>query len=105
MLDQNRRRGHVVERNVAGEHLVQNHAKRIQVAARIDGFAFRLFRRHVLRRSERIARHRELGRLIEGFGDAKVDELRDLLAVFGRREHDVVRLQVAMNDVVPVGDR
>jgi hypothetical protein len=46
------------ERELAGDHLEEEDAQRIQVGLRPSGFASRLFGRHVLGRAE----HRALGR-------------------------------------------
>src|SRR5262249_48594032 len=102
LLQENRRRRLIRERHFADEHLVQDDAERVDIAARIDSPALDLLGRHVVGRAERAAGARELRRLVEGLGDAEVDQLRELAAVRAGREHDVLRLQVAVDDVVLV---
>ncbi len=103
---------HVIggEGHRAGEHLVEDDAHGVQVAAVIDGTADRLLGAHVARGAEDHAGPGELGRgllallvtLSLDLGDAEVDELEQLVAlVVGRDEH-VLRLEVAVHDAVSV---
>ena len=116
------------ERRAAAQHVEQDHADRVDVRAMIDLLAARGLGRHVLGRSEHgagegLAAHQLIGR--EHLGDAEVedlDEVVDLLALddelAGGRllgdllvhlpndvstarladHHDVIGLQVAMDD-------
>ncbi len=86
------------------QHLISQDANRIDVGAmigtRVGGS---LLRRHVCRSAERDTDAREPRRppgLAHGLGDA---EVHDHGVPFG--DHDVVRLDVAMDDVVAVGVR
>lgn len=97
------------ERLFAGHHLVQQRAEGKDVRARIGVFAFDLFGRHVLQRTEDgpFAREccpsRRCGLRREGCGSglgfcqSEVEQLRA-----GLRQHDVAGLQIAMRDSCPV---
>src|SRR5262249_30739605 len=81
------------ERRLPRQHLVEHHAQREQVAARVDPRAAQLLGRHVERRAERLARLRERGA-------ARVErdaEIRDL-RLAGAAEQDVGGLEVAVDD-------
>ena len=86
---------------LAGKHLVGDHAKRVEIGPGIGGGIRRgLLRRHVewcaqrdANRGESLVLHRRRDRL----GDA---EIGDLGLVLG--QEDVVGLDVAMDDAVPV---
>ena len=89
------------ERRLAGEHLVQHRAERVDVAARVDrALAHRLLGAHVLRRAEREARLRHAlrrRRCCTRERDAEVGDERVPVL-----QQDVLRLDVAMDDAVPV---
>ena len=80
---------------LAGEQLEQDHAQRIDVAAAVGRVPFTsgLFGRHVGRRAQHVAfaGHRDLARL--AFGQAEIHDVRLAVGI----DHDVRRLQVAMN--------
>jgi hypothetical protein len=79
------------------QHLVEDDPERKDVAPAVHGSAGHLLRGHVVRRAEELARRRQ----IRG-GDLGDAEVRDLhLAVGG--DHDVRRLDVAVDDPFPVG--
>ena len=91
----------------AGEHLVEQRAQGVHVGARVQRFALALLRRHVVRRADDRAhvRQRSLGGHVAQLGDAEVhdlDALRRLILV-RRDDDDVVRLDVAVDDVAAVG--
>ena len=90
----------LVEAAAAGEHLINDAAKTVDVAARIDGIAEQLLGAHVFRcpDDEPRARQRLVRPFLDGLGDAEVDDLRHLATVLGRGDDDVVGLQVAMHD-------
>jgi len=94
------------------QHLVQDHAKRPDVGALVEGLAAGLLRRHVCRGAEndpglggrhgqgrRIGNITRRGALPQRLSEAEVEYLH--LAVM--RQLDVCRLQVAVNDAVLVG--
>ena len=96
-----RLRGRSGEGGVAGEHLVQHHAQRVDVRAGGDlPLAHRLLGRHVVRRSQRHTglRHPVPAGLARRQRDAEVGHQR--LTVV---EQDVLGLDVAVDHPVPVG--
>ena len=84
------------ERDVAGEHLVQHDAQRVEIRAGVDGGAAGLFGREVLRRADD---RPGLGHLRRA--RARDPEVGHLQAAV-RADHDVVRLDVAVDDPVAV---
>ncbi len=84
--------------DLPGQHLVEHHAQRVDVGARVDRLAKHLLGGHVERRA-----HHHLGQrqsfVVQGERDAEVDHARLHLLV----DEDVGWLEVAMNDAVPVG--
>src|SRR6185369_2406993 len=95
--------GLTLERCDAGQQLIQDHPKRIDIRARIDIDAaeLRLFRTHVRRCADHLVCPREQGffreLLSKGLGDAEIYDLRDRMKIDTNHE-DVRRLQVAVND-------
>ena len=83
-----------VERHVAGEHLEQHDAERVDVGLRPDRVPQRLLRRDVVRRAEHPAVGREAV-LVERASDPEVGDLGRALEV----DEDVLRLHVAVHDV------
>jgi hypothetical protein len=83
------------ERRLAGEHLVEHAAERVDVGGRPDLVPRRLLGGHVHRRPDRHARLRELltGGIVGRARDAEVGDERVLA-----REEDVLRLDVAVDD-------
>ena len=98
----------MAQRRVARQQFVQEHAQRVDVAAGIDaqGAHLRLLRAHVFQRADHgavLREQRPLGQLLLGrLGHAEVDHLGDRLAVV-ERDHDVGRLDVAVDDPLLVG--
>ena len=93
-----------LEGRLAGQHLVEDDTEGVEVAPRVAPLALHLLRRHVVRRPDRLgqARPRHLPeRRVER--DAEVDELHPAV----RGDHDVLGLEVAVDDavVVQVGER
>ena len=92
-----------IQRSLASEKLVQQHPQRIDIAARINSETadFGLLGTHVRRRADHLAVRgvnrffREL--LAEGLRDAEIDHFDDRPAVV-ERDHDIRRLQIAMDD-------
>ncbi len=84
------------EGRVAREHLVEHHAERVDVGARIRRGAAGLLEGHVLRRA-----HHVPARLLQvagQVGEAEIEHLH-LLATVGRvHEEEVLRLDVAVHD-------
>ena len=95
---------HVIAAGVgrnARHDLVEDHAERVDVRALIHLLAEDLFRGHVLRRSDDIARFRQLrvAFALRG-GDAEVHDLEQAFGV----DEDVRGLEVAMHDSLGVRD-
>ena len=87
-----------VERDVPGEHLEEHDAERVDVRLPVDVVAERLLGRDVVRR----AQHAAVGGepvVAQRAGDAEVGDLGRALVV----EQHVLRLDVAVHDVVRVG--
>ena len=91
-------------RALAGEHLVEHDPECPQVAARVDGIASHLLRRHVVWCPEGVAGSRAV--VASHLGDPEVYDLGHAI----RGEDDVLGLDVAVNDsslvrrAKPVGD-
>ncbi len=88
------------ERPLAGEHLVADQAERVLIGPPVQVLpSLALFRRHILRGAQQIARRGE--RLLGGerLGDAEVGE-DDSIAFLV--DEDVVRLDIAMDDAATV---
>ena len=105
---QDRRAGLVnggsTERRTTGQHFVEDHAKRPDIAARIGGGTLQDFGRKILRRSHNRARHghrvhreRVLRGVRDSFGEAEIEHL-DVAS----RHHDVAGLDIAMEDAFGV---
>ena len=106
VLHEERRDVRRVERQLAGEHLEEDDAERVDVARAAGVVAEDALRRHVLRRSEELALasvRRESCRLL---AMPKSSELHEVGAVVAAAEEDVLRLDVAVDDleVVRAGD-
>jgi hypothetical protein len=98
--------GRVVERAHAGEQLVEHHAQRVHVGARVDvgGGARELLGAHVGGRAHRRAGdrgRRRVGPRRHRLGDPEVDDLAVRLPVDLGHEH-VRRLEVAVDDALLV---
>jgi len=92
-----------VERQVPGGHLVEDHAHRIEIAALVERRPGRLLGRHVLRRPTHHVGPRQAGHVaVEDLGDAEVEHLDEVGLVAPLLDHDVFRLEVAVDDVVRV---
>jgi len=101
----------VIERALAGEHLVGHHAERIDVRAGGDVLAERLLGRHVFGRS---VDHTELRERLPGgagsvffvarelghrhFGDAEVEHFDEVRLTVAIDEHHVLGLEIAVHD-------
>jgi hypothetical protein len=86
-----------VERDVAGEHLEQHDAERVDVRLAVDVVAERLLGRDVVGRAE----HAAVGGqalVVERAGDAEVGDLGRALLV----DQDVLGLDVAVDDAARV---
>ena len=87
-----------LERDLAGEHLVEHDAQRVEVRLAGDRLAERLLGRDVVGRAE----HAPVGGqplLVERAGDPEVGDLGRALLV----DQDVLGLDVAVDDVAGVG--
>ena len=93
------------KRRAAGQQLVQQHAQRVDVAARVDVelVDLRLLGRHVFQRADdrpEAGDQRLVGQLLPGrLGHAEVDDLRHRLAVIEGDQH-VGGLEVAVDDAL-----
>jgi hypothetical protein len=92
-----------VERQLSGEHLVEDHRERVDVAARVERPALGLLRRHELRGPEdhsllgeddRAGAHLALGHLRQ----TEVQHLGEVRDVAHPAEEDVLRLEVPVHD-------
>src|SRR5690606_7061922 len=89
------------ERRTADEELVEDDADRVEVAARIGGLAAQPLGREVREAADDVPALRELGAALER-REAEIDE-HDALDDAGRRlEHEVRRLEVAVEDAARV---
>ncbi len=87
------RRRAAAKRQRAGQHLEEDQAERIEIAASVDGIGARLFGREIFRRADDDAADRDAGRSRRA-RDAEIGDAR--FAVFG---HQHVRgFQVAVDD-------
>ena len=89
------------ERHAPGEHVVEQHAERIDVAALVGALAAGLLRRDVVRRPHEGARVGDvrLGGLAgEELHQAEVEHLHEVVIVALEQQHDVRGFQIAMDD-------
>jgi hypothetical protein len=89
-----------LDRHAADQHLVEDHAERVEVRSRPHlALAARLLRGHIVRRAQDEPRLRqpELALEARGAGDPEVEELHDLAAALPHEVH-VVRLEIAVDD-------
>ena len=73
-----------------------------------SGVARELLGAHVIRRPDDVSRLRHFLRLVaRRLGDAEVDDFDEVVAVARLRDHDVVRLEIAVDNshVVSDGER
>jgi hypothetical protein len=85
--------------SLAREHLEKDKAERVMIRAGIGLLALALFRRHVRRRAQDHGGP-GLRDIMRGFGKPEVQDLHAF-----PRDHDVVRLQIAMHDAGGVRGR
>ena len=90
--DRHRRRRD--KRLLPGQHLVEDDAQAVDVAALVDIAAVALFRAHVVRRAEYLAGRRDLGVELDLLGEAEVDQHDRAVDA----QHDVSGLQIAVQD-------
>jgi hypothetical protein len=90
------------ERELAREHLEEQHAEGVQVRQRPRLFAPRLLRRHVLGRAEHRALRRE-PRIPRDASETEVEDLDEVFSAAALREQDVVALEIAVHDAEVVG--
>ena len=93
-------RGLPAQRVPPGQQLVQHHARRVHVAGRAHAAAGGLLRRHVGDSADDVAVLRQRVGVHEA-GDAEVHDLD----VAGVAQHHVLRLDVAVDDALAVGER
>ena len=89
------------EQRLTAEQLVHDRAERVDVAALIDRHAAGLLGRHVRGRADhRAGRGLKADVLVvavDQLGDTEVEQLDQLAAIRGRRDHDVVGLEIAVD--------
>ena len=90
----------LLERDMAGEHLVEHAAGGVHVRAGVDALSLELFRGGVVERPDERA-HPCAPWAARRLGEAEVGEV-DLLAIALAREQDVGRLDVAVHESVRV---
>jgi hypothetical protein len=89
------------ERRAARDQLIGDAADRVHVEATVEGLALDLLRGHVVRGAgDAVARAGGVGR--EHRGDPEVDQLDHALAAASLHQDDVLGLDVAVDDAVPV---
>ncbi len=92
-----------VERQVPGGHLVEDHADRVEIAALVERRPGGLLGRHVLRRpTDHVVARQTRHVAVEDLGDAEVEHLDEVGLVAPLLDHDVFRLEIAVDDVVRV---
>ena len=95
------------ERQPARQQFVENDADAVEIAAAVHLVAARLLRTHVARRAdgELRVRLRDLGELVrrQHLGQAEVHDLEQLIGRVRIDDHQVGRLQIAMDDAQGVG--
>ena len=94
------------ERDEAGEQPVEHAAERVDVGPRVHRAGLDLLGRRVVEAGQDRPGPGELRGAVQGLGDAEVgqeDLLGSVVAVGGRRQEDVGRLDVPVDQVVAVG--
>src|SRR4029453_11398282 len=95
MLDHNAHGGVAGKGWLTDQQLIEHASHRVDIAASIDGFASSLFRRKVLRGADHRPSERDSARRIrDRTRNPEVSDLDSTTAC----EHDVCRLDIAMND-------
>ena len=85
----------------AGQHFVHDDPEAVDIGAEIDFFAENLFRRHVFRRTDDIAGLGQGGIAGAGSrGNAKIHDFQQTVII----DQEIGRLQVTVNDAIPVRD-
>ena len=98
IFDLGRRRR--IERQAAGQELVEQHAERVDVGARVDLFGADLLGRHVRGRAHAQAGRRQIGAaegVVDQLGDAEVEQL-EAEPASARHAHHVRRLEISVHD-------
>jgi len=98
VLDADGERRVALERDAAGRHLVEDDAQRVDVGAGVDGLALDLLGAHVLGRPDHDPGPGDAF-LFERAGDAEIHDAGGARLV----DHDVLRLEVAVDDALRVG--
>jgi len=89
------------ERPLPREHLVEDAAEAVEVAALVGRLRVALLGAHVVRRAEDLPRARERGVQPHLLGEPEIDERETTVVA----EHDVGRLEIAMQDARAVDGR
>ncbi len=94
LVIQHRVEAFALPRPVTGEHLPRDETEAVDVAARVERRALDLLRRHVRRRADRDAGHRELRIAGHRAREPEVGQQRTVVGV----DEDVFRFHVAVHD-------
>ena len=86
------------KRLAARQRFVENTCQRVDVDRRCRRLLAEPLRRHVIEAADVIARHCQPG-VTASFGDAEVHQVREIV----RRDNDVLRLDVAMDQPFSMG--
>ncbi len=87
------------KRELSGGQPVQDRADGENVRAKVQLAAFQQLRRHMGRRSKNGSGHGHLLLLVYDLGDTEIHQLQDPVG----RDHDVLGLEIAMDDLERVG--
>ena len=108
-LDSTRDRRRRLERRQAAQHAIERRAQAVDVGARIERLGAHLLGRHVVRRADHRAAERDRRRLLAlaQLRQAEIQHLGVLGSVAARDGHEVLGLEVAVNDpgLVRLGER
>ncbi len=104
VLREDRHRRRSVEGKLPRERAIHDGAERIDVAPRVDLFALHLLGRHEIGRTDDRSLARELVELrtFTELREAEVEDLREVGIVARPRDHDVLGLDVAVDDALQV---
>src|SRR5438067_1940143 len=106
MFEYESHRGARLEGQFPGEHLIKDHPEAVEIGAGIEFLALCLFGRHILRRADDHSLLSEIERIVALGSQLRYREVEhfDLLVRSPiLDEKNIIRLQVAMDDVIGMG--